>query len=99
MNSLEYIQKVIEEVKENNKGEIEFIQSVEELLPSLKPILDKNPTYIKKNILGRLVEPERQIIFKVSWTDDEGNVQVNRGYRIQFNGAIGPYKGGIRFGP
>ena len=99
MNSLEYIQKVIEEVKENNKGEIEFIQSVEELLPSLKPILDKNPTYIKKNILGRLVEPEREIIFKVSWTDDEGNVQVNRGYRIQFNGAIGPYKGGIRFDP
>lgn len=99
MESLEYIEKIIKEVKENNKGEIEFIQAVEELLPSLKPILDKNPNYIKENVLARLVEPERQIMFKVSWTDDEGNIHVNRGYRIQFNGAIGPYKGGIRFHP
>lgn len=99
MKSLEYIHEVIEKVKENNKGEKEFIQAVEEVLPSLKPILDKHPSYIKKNILGRLVEPERQIIFKVPWTDDDGNVHVNRGFRIQFNGAIGPYKGGIRFHP
>ena len=99
LSSTEYIEKVIAEVKKREPHETEFIQTVEEVLPTLKPVLDKNPDYIKMNILGRLVEPERQIMFKVSWEDDNGDVHVNRGYRVQFNGAIGPYKGGLRFHP
>ncbi len=99
LSSTEYIEKVISKVKEMQPNETEFIQTVEEVLPTLKPVLDKYPEYIQMNILERLVEPERQIMFKVSWEDDQGGVQVNRGYRVQFNGAIGPYKGGLRFHP
>jgi glutamate dehydrogenase (NADP+) len=97
LSPTEYIECVIENVKKKNPGEPEFIQAVEEVLPTLKPIIEKNPEYITKNILERFVEPERQIMFKVTWTDDQGKVQVNRGYRVQFNGSIGPYKGGLRF--
>ena len=99
LSSTEYIEKVINQVKETNPHELEYIQTVEEVLPTLKPVLDKYPEYMEKNLLGRLVEPERQIMFKVSWEDDNGDVHVNRGYRVQFNGAIGPYKGGLRFHP
>ncbi|MBS3994864.1 MAG: NADP-specific glutamate dehydrogenase [Alkaliphilus sp.] len=96
-NAQAYIQGVIERTKKNNADQPEFIQAVEEVLGSLGAILEKHPEYIEANLLERFVEPERQIIFRVPWADDQGKVQVNRGYRVQFNGAIGPYKGGIRF--
>ncbi len=94
-----YINEVIEKAKEDNKFEKEFIQAVEEVLISLAPVFEEDPRYAKANVLERLIEPERQIIFRVPWVDDEGNLQVNRGFRVQFNGAIGPYKGGLRFHP
>jgi len=96
---LSYINGVIEKAKEINKFEKEFIQAVEEVLISLAPVFEKDPRYAEANILERLIEPERQIIFRVPWVDDDGNLQVNRGFRVQFNGAIGPYKGGLRFHP
>ncbi|MGM9972961.1 MAG: NADP-specific glutamate dehydrogenase [Clostridiaceae bacterium] len=99
LDSAAYIESVLETVKKRNGGEPEFIQAVEEVLPSLKPVLDKHPEYIESNLLERFCEPERQIMFKVAWTDDNGKVHVNRGFRVQFNGAIGPYKGGLRFHP
>lgn len=99
LNSIEYINSVLEKVKKRNHGETEFIQAVEEVLPTLAPVLDKHPEYIEENLLERFCEPERQIMFKVPWVDDDGNVQVNRGFRVQFNGCIGPYKGGLRFHP
>lgn len=92
-----YIQRIIDQVKERNAGDELFIQTVEEVLTSLTPAIEKHPEYEKAGLLERLVEPERQISFRVSWVDDKGVVQVNRGYRVQFNSAIGPYKGGIRF--
>ena len=94
-----YIEKVIEDVKKRNQGEPEFIQTVEEVLRSLEPAMAQHPEYEEADILGRLVEPERQIFFRVAWVDDAGKVQVNRGFRVQFNSAIGPYKGGLRFQP
>ncbi len=93
------IHQIVEDVKKRNPGEIEFHQAVEEVLDSLEPVLKKNPQYSKASIIERIVEPERQIMFRVPWVDDQGNVKVNRGFRVQFNGAIGPYKGGIRFHP
>ena len=96
---MSYIEKVLCKVKEKNNNEPEFYQAVEEVLESLQPVLKAHPEYEKYAILERLVEPERVIMFKVSWQDDQGNIQVNRGYRVQFNGAIGPYKGGLRFHP
>ena len=95
----ETIEKVIDQVKARNIGESEFHQTIEEVLYSLEPVLVKHPEYIKQNILERIVEPERQIMFRVPWVDDNGNIQVNRGFRVQFNSAIGPYKGGLRFHP
>ena len=95
----EYIESVIADVKTRNANEPEFIQAVEEVFYSLTPILEQHPEYIENNLLARFVEPERQIMFKVPWRDDNGNLFVNRGYRVQFNGAIGPYKGGLRFQP
>lgn len=92
-----YIQEVFERVKARNAHEPEFLQAVEEVFHSLAPVLEKNPHWIKANILERVAEPERQILFRVPWIDDEGKLHVNRGYRVQFSGAIGPYKGGIRF--
>lgn len=99
LNLTQYVNGVIEEVKKRNKGDQEFHQAVEEVLKSLVPVLDKHPEYVEERILDRLVEPERQIMFRVPWIDDNGDIQVNRGYRIQFNSAIGPYKGGLRFHP
>ena len=92
-------QNVLEDVKRRNPGEPEFIQAAEEVLTSLAPVIDANKQYADAGILERIVEPERQIIFRVPWVDDKGRTQVNRGFRIQFNSAIGPYKGGIRFHP
>ena len=94
-----YINGVIENVKKRNGNEPEFLQTVEEVLASLGPVFEKHPEYIEENLLERFCEPERQIMFRVSWVDDNGNLQVNRGYRVQFNGCIGPYKGGLRFHP
>ncbi len=94
-----YIEQVLENVKKRNSGEPEFIQAVEEVLHSLGPVLEKHPEYVEANLLERFCEPERQIMFKVSWMDDNGKMQVNRGFRVQFNGVIGPYKGGLRFHP
>ena len=94
-----YLQKISADVRKNNPGEPEFYQAVEEVLHSLAPLLDRDPKYQKHNIVERMVEPERQIIFRVAWVDDKGEVQVNRGFRVQYNSAIGPYKGGIRLHP
>src|SRR6056297_3983854 len=92
-------QQYIDIAKKRNPGEPEFIQTVEEVLTSLEPVLEANPKYVENGIVERLIEPERGITFKVTWIDDEGNVQVNRGFRYQFSSAIGPYKGGLRFAP
>ncbi|EHJ55724.1 hypothetical protein HMPREF9318_00253 [Streptococcus urinalis FB127-CNA-2] len=94
-----YVTSVFEKVKENNNHETEFLQAVQEVFDSLIPVFDKYPQYIEENLLERLVEPERIVTFRVPWVDDQGNVQVNRGYRVQFSSAIGPYKGGLRFHP
>ncbi len=94
-----YGEKVLEELKKNHPGEPEFIQAATEVLTSIQPVLDAHPEYEKAALIERLVEPERVIMFRVPWVDDNGKVQVNRGYRVQFNSAIGPYKGGLRFAP
>lgn len=95
----EYVAGVFEKVKAQNAHEPEFLQAVEEVFESLVPVFDKYPKYIEENLLERLVEPERIITFRVPWVDDKGQVQVNRGFRVQFSSAIGPYKGGLRFHP
>lgn len=94
-----YLQELMEKVEKRNPNEPEFHQAVSEVLQSLEPVLAKKPEYITSGVLEMLVEPERIIKFRVPWVDDSGKVQVNRGYRIQFNSAIGPYKGGLRFHP
>lgn len=94
-----YMQRVLDEVKARNKGETLFIQTVEEVFASIEPIVAQHPEYEKAGLLERLCEPDRQISFRVTWEDDEGKIHTNRGYRVQFNGAIGPYKGGLRFHP
>ena len=94
-----YVENVLEVVAKRNAGEPEFLQAVREVLETLGPVIEKNPIYQEARILERIVEPERQIIFRVPWQDDEGNVQVNRGFRFEFNSALGPYKGGLRFHP
>ncbi|MDD3064868.1 MAG: NADP-specific glutamate dehydrogenase [Endomicrobiaceae bacterium] len=94
-----YVAEVMQEVKRRNAGEQLFLQAVEEVLESISPVIEKHKKYQNAAILERIVEPERQIIFRVPWQDDKGNVQVNRGMRVQFNSAIGPYKGGLRFHP
>lgn len=99
LNAKEYVEKIIDDVKTRDGNDTEFIQAVEEVLTTLVPFIEKNPQYIESNLLARICEPERQIIFRVPWEDDNGNIQVNRGFRVQFNGAIGPYKGGLRFHP
>lgn len=96
---MSYIDEVLEKANERDKSQPEFLQAAEEVLVSLEPVINKHPEYKKAGILERLIEPERQIIFRVPWVDDNGNLQVNRGFRVQFNGAIGPYKGGLRFHP
>ncbi|MEQ9763902.1 NADP-specific glutamate dehydrogenase [Streptococcus sp. ZJ151] len=99
LSGKEYVINVFEKVKEQNAHEEEFLQAVEEVFQSLIPVFDKYPKYIEENLLERLVEPERIVSFRVPWVDDKGQVQVNRGYRVQFSSAIGPYKGGLRFHP
>lgn len=95
----EYVQEVYQELKKRNSHETEFLQAVEEIVESLEGVFEKHPKYMELGILERIVEPERLITFRVPWVDDEGHVQVNRGYRVQFSSAIGPYKGGLRFHP
>ncbi len=93
------VQQYIDIAKEKNPGEPEFLQTIEEVLTSIEPVLEAHPEYIEAGIIERLIEPERCIMFRVPWVDDSGKVQVNRGYRIEFNSALGPYKGGMRFAP
>ena len=94
-----YVASVIENVKKKHGNEPEFVQTVEEVLTSIAPMIDKHPEYEKADLLNRIVEPERMFTFRVVWMDDNGNYHTNIGYRCQFNGAIGPYKGGLRFHP
>ncbi|WP_105124259.1 NADP-specific glutamate dehydrogenase [Streptococcus suis] len=98
-NAKAYIAQSFEAVKARNPHETEFLQAVEELFNTLEPVIEAHPEYIEENILARIVEPERVISFRVPWTDKDGKVQVNRGYRVQYNSAVGPYKGGLRFHP
>jgi glutamate dehydrogenase (NADP+) len=95
----DYVDRVLEHLKKKNADEIEFLEVAEEVLKSLRPVIAKHPEYEKVALLERITEPERVIIFRVPWEDDNGQIHVNRGYRVQFNGAIGPYKGGLRFHP
>lgn len=99
MSAPDYIDRVIQRLRKKNADEAEFLEVAEEVLKSLRPVIEKHPEYEKVALLERLTEPERTIIFRVAWEDDSGQIQVNRGYRVQFNGAIGPYKGGLRFHP
>ena len=94
-----YLDSVMKTVKARNAGESEFLQAVKEVFDSLGPVLEKHPEYVDAKIVERIVEPERQIMFRVPWLDDKGNVQINRGFRFEFNSALGPYKGGLRFHP
>ncbi len=94
-----YLLSVLDGLKARNAHEPEFLQAVTEVLESLEPVIDADPRYEAQNIIGRMVEPERVVMFRVPWVDDNGKVQVNRGYRVQFNSAIGPYKGGLRLHP
>ena len=94
-----YTSRVLEGLKQRNANESEFLQAATEILESISPVFDKHPEYEKAGLLERFVEPERVILFRIPWVDDQGKVQVNRGYRVQFNSAIGPYKGGLRFHP
>lgn len=96
---MSYVQQVMEQAIKRSPNEPEFHQALKEVLESLEPVIAKHPEYEKAGILERLVEPERVIMFRVPWVDDKGNVQVNRGFRVQFNSAIGPYKGGLRLHP
>ena len=95
----EYLKRVYDGLAKRNANEPEFLQAVREVLESIQPVVEKHPEYEKAGLIERLVEPERVISFRVPWVDDQGKVQVNRGYRVQFNSAIGPYKGGLRFHP
>ncbi len=96
---MSYIEVTMKKLQRSSPSQPEFYQATEEILQSICPLLERNPQYLQQNIIERIVEPERQIMFRVVWQDDEGNVQVNKGYRVQFNSALGPYKGGIRFHP
>ena len=96
---MKLLKPVMDSVLARNPNQPEFHQAVQEVLETLEPVMEKHPEWVNAGIMDRLVEPERQIMFRVPWVDDNGNVQVNRGFRVQFNSAIGPYKGGIRFHP
>jgi len=93
------MEEFIKRCEAQNPGEPEFLQAVTEVVESVKPMLEKHPEYVRAKIMERMVEPERVVMFRVPWMDDSGEVQINRGYRIQVNSAIGPYKGGFRFHP
>jgi len=96
---MSYIKETIEKLKQTSPAQVEFYQAVEDVLESIEPLLEERPKYREHSIIERLVEPERQIMFRVPWMDDDGKIQVNKGYRIEFNSALGPYKGGLRFHP
>lgn len=96
---MNYVEQVLENLKKNNPNEPEFHQAATEILMTLAPVIEKHPEYEKSGLLERFVEPERVVMFRVPWVDDKGKVHVNKGYRVQFNSAIGPYKGGLRFHP
>ena len=96
---MSYVERVLEDLKTRNPGEKEFHQAATEILMTLEPVINAHPEYEKAALLERFTEPERTILFRVPWVDDNGNVRVNKGYRVQFNSAIGPYKGGLRFHP
>ena len=96
---MSYAKEVLEQLIKKNPGEPEFHQAASEVLESLAPVVDSDPIYQRNAILERMVEPDRVILFRVPWMDDEGHIRVNKGYRVQFNDAIGPYKGGLRFHP
>ena len=96
---MSYAERIIEQVKAKNADQPEFIQAATEILGTLQPALDAHPEFEQAALLERIIEPERIIMFRVPWVDDSGNVQVNRGYRVEYNSAIGPYKGGLRFNP
>ena len=96
---MSYVQEVLTQLQARNPGEPEFLQAAREVLETLEPVVARHKKYQAGRILERIVEPERQIIFRVPWIDDAGNPRVNRGFRIEFNSAIGPYKGGLRFHP
>jgi len=96
---MSFIKETIEKLKQTSPAQSEFYQAVEEVLESIEPVISERPKYREQGIIERLVEPERQIMFRVPWVDDNGQVQVNKGYRIEFNSALGPYKGGLRFHP
>ncbi|MCX7787008.1 MAG: NADP-specific glutamate dehydrogenase, partial [Spirochaetes bacterium] len=91
--------KVLAEVSARNPAEPEFLQAVHEVLESIEPVIQRRPEIAKLKIVERIVEPERQVIFRVPWVNDTGEIQINRGFRVQFNSALGPYKGGLRFHP
>ena len=93
------VEKFMAKVIADNPAEPEFHQAAQEIIASLAPFVNANPKYLKDGLMERLVEPERVVSFRVPWVDDQGNVQVNKGWRVQFNSAIGPYKGGLRFAP
>jgi glutamate dehydrogenase (NADP+) len=95
----EYVSNLINQVKLKNSNEPEFLQAVQEVLGSLDLVLQRHPEYRTAKILDRMVEPERVVMFRVPWSDDQGEIHINRGFRIQMNSAIGPYKGGLRFHP
>ena len=94
-----YAERIIEQVKAKNAEQPEFIQAATEILGTLQPALDAHPEFEEAALLERIIEPERIIQFRVPWVDDSGKVQVNRGFRVEYNSAIGPYKGGLRFNP
>ncbi|MDY5338108.1 MAG: Glu/Leu/Phe/Val dehydrogenase dimerization domain-containing protein, partial [Intestinimonas sp.] len=94
-----YLQEVYADVVRKDPDQKEFLQAVREVLESLQPVVEQRPELVKSGVIQRIVEPERSLLFRISWVDDKGNVQVNRGYRVQFSTAIGPSKGGLRFHP
>ena len=95
----EFLNNVYESVVKRDPNQKEFIQAVKEVLESLEPVIERKPEIAESGVIERMVEPERMIMFRVPWTDDNGKLHVNRGFRVQFNSAIGPYKGGLRFHP
>lgn len=99
MEAKQYVEEIQKKIHENDRGQVEYLQAVDEFLPTVEVFLKENPAFIEANILGVLIEPERILQFRVPWQDDQGNWKVNRGYRVQYNSAIGPYKGGLRFHP
>ncbi|MFZ5375784.1 MAG: Glu/Leu/Phe/Val dehydrogenase dimerization domain-containing protein, partial [Campylobacterota bacterium] len=94
-----YVKEVFDYLRRTSPSQTEFYQAAEEVLESLRPLMEKYPKYREHKIIERIVEPERQILFRVNWVDDKGEIQVNKGFRIEFNSALGPYKGGLRFHP